>query len=353
MREYLALLKSIVIKKQWIYAQFGITHRCNLRCRMCNIWKLADKTEELSITQINILADILKSLGIVIISLGGGEPFLREDLRDIMKIFLKRGFRVRLLTNGTLVKEDVLKDFVKLGLRDISISLDTLSSKKQSYICQQEGTWDRIIDSMILISKLFPKRGSLLLVNTTVSRLNIEELPSLARFASKLGYYISYIPLEPIAVRHPCPYTEDYYPEFKIGPDEYRVVDMVYDELIMMKRKNYNIFNSTRFLEDSRHFLKTSQMNWECHAGRLYFSIDPKGDLSVCHRFHSKQKKSYDDLGFKLDLLEDIKKEQQELVEECPGCMRPCWAEITNLVRDKRSLWEMFKIDLSTYRRRR
>jgi MoaA/NifB/PqqE/SkfB family radical SAM enzyme len=348
---YLKLLSTIITKKGLMYVHFGLTHRCNLQCRMCNIWRSADKAQELSFAQIKTLADSLKSLGVNVISLGGGEPFLREDLKEIIKLFLKKGFLVRLLTNGTLFREKDLGELIQLGLNNISVSLDTLSPEKQSYICNQEGIWDKIIDSMVLISNLFPRRGSFLLVNTTVSRLNIEELPRLAQFASKLGYYISFIPLESFAERDSRSSSDTDFSEFQITLQDNELVDKIYGQLIEMKAKKNNIFNSTRFLEDSRDFLKTSQMNWQCDAGRLYFSLDPKGDFSICHRFHSDR-----GLDYNLEVLlksQMFRSKQHKLTKDCPGCMRPCWAEITHLVRDKRSFWEMAKIEISTLKKRK
>ena len=350
---YLNLLSALITKRKLIYVHFGITHRCNFQCRMCNIWRLPDGNQELSLEQIKNLAEILKSIGTVVISLGGGEPFLRKDLKEIIKIFIQKGFIVRLLTNGTLIKEEDIRILVKLGLRNISVSLDTLSAKKQSLICNQNGVWNRIIDNLILISKFFLKKRSLLLVNTTVSRLNIEELPLLTRFAGKLGYYISFIPLEPVTARHAGVCSGDYPSEFKITSQDHKIVDRIYDQLIDMKTKmKNNIFNSSRFLENSRQFLKTSQVNWRCDAGKLYFSINPQGDSSICHRFHTESKHSNFNLRAFLK-SQDSHFKHERLVRDCPGCMRPCWAEITHMVRDKKSFWEMARIEISTWNRRR
>ncbi len=347
---YLRLLSAIINKRKMVYVHFGITHRCNLKCRVCSIWKLADKGEELNLGEIAAIADILKSLGVVIISLGGGEPFLRDDLREVVEIFVRRGFLVRLLTNGTLIKEELLKDLIKAGLRHISVSLDTLSPDKQSFICKQEGIWDRIVNSMELISGLFPKRRSLLLVNTTVSRLNLEELPLLADFVGRLGYYISFIPLEPLEVGHCGFRPEEYSPEFKINSQDHSLVDRVYGQLIDMKMKEKNIFNSRDFLEKSRQFLKGLQKNWACDAGRLYLSLDPQGYFSICHHYPA-EKRLDKNISLYLE-SEDFQLKRKKFKDACPGCMRPCWAEITNLLNDKKSLLDMIRLEISTWKAR-
>ena len=51
---------------------------------MCNIKKSGDETQELAVSQIDRLFDILRSLGVVYVSIGGGEPLLRKDLAEVL-----------------------------------------------------------------------------------------------------------------------------------------------------------------------------------------------------------------------------------------------------------------------------
>ena len=62
-------------------------------------------------------------------------------------------------------------------------------------------------------------------------------------------------------------------------------VDRTYDTLIRMKKEGWPILSSTPYLESSRTYLKTGRFPAEgCDAGRLYFSISPNGQFSICHR---------------------------------------------------------------------
>lgn len=332
------LLKAFILKNRPVYVHYGITHRCNLRCRMCNIYQDANEGEELSIEQIEKVTDILRRLGIVYLSIGGGEPFLRKDLPAVIRLLIKKGFMVRLLTNGTFADERLIKDLVSTGLREISISLDTLELKKQVYICNCEGAWEKTIRSIELFSGLLPKNGRLLLINTVVSPFNIEELPQLSRFAKEKGYYISFVPIE---AEGPC--------EFSFTEDRHKWIDKSYDYLIRMKRNGQgSIFNSSVFLEKSRRYLKTRQHNWQCDAGKLYFSISPKGELSICHRFKPEISLIEADSNSLLG-SEEFKNRRETLIKGCSGCMRPCWAEVSFLLKDKRSLLEMARIRFSSW----
>ena len=75
----------------------------------------------MNIDQINNVAHNLKKIGVNIVLLIGGEPFVRKDIHLIVKAFTSRGIHVRLQTNG-LATEEQLENCLKAGSSDISIS---------------------------------------------------------------------------------------------------------------------------------------------------------------------------------------------------------------------------------------
>jgi len=334
-KSLLRIVNSFVFRKWPIYVHYGITHRCNLLCRMCKIYQDANEEEELSLYQVERTFDFLKRLGVLYVSIGGGEPFLRKDLIPVIELIVRKGLVVRLLTNGTLVDEKSVKELSLIGLREVSVSLDTLDCFKQAYICNSEGVWEKTVHSIDLFSRFFPKNTRFLLINTVVSPLNIKELPELSKFAKKKGYFISFIPIE-----------SDEMPQFMFTQTEHKWIDESYDYLIKIKKSGKsNIFNSSLFLEKSRQFLKFKKCNWQCDAGKLYFSINPRGEFSICHRY----KPSYrflEKTSQNIIRSEGFRSYRESLVSKCSGCMRPCWAEVSFLFRNRRSLWEMIKLKL-------
>ena len=58
-----------------------VTYRCNARCNMCNRYKVPSKAEEeISIETIRKLPEMYFT------NITGGEPFIREDLKDIVRV---------------------------------------------------------------------------------------------------------------------------------------------------------------------------------------------------------------------------------------------------------------------------
>ena len=91
-----------------------VTYRCNARCTMCNRYKAPSKPEEeLSIETIRKLPPMN------FVNVTGGEPFIRQDLEDIIRELYKKTDRVVISTNGFFTDRiiDLCTKFPNLGIR--------------------------------------------------------------------------------------------------------------------------------------------------------------------------------------------------------------------------------------------
>ena len=72
-----------------------VTYRCNARCNMCNRYKAPSKQEE------EISIDTIKKLPMMYFTnITGGEPFIRTDLKEIVRELYKKSERIVISTNG-------------------------------------------------------------------------------------------------------------------------------------------------------------------------------------------------------------------------------------------------------------
>ena len=78
----LSLARATLFKDTPIYVQFYVTARCNLTCQQCNIIYANSDLRECSIDEVKHIADNLSEMGVAIVLLTGGEPFIRRDLPD-------------------------------------------------------------------------------------------------------------------------------------------------------------------------------------------------------------------------------------------------------------------------------
>jgi MoaA/NifB/PqqE/SkfB family radical SAM enzyme len=178
---------------------FFVTYRCNARCRTCFYWQeLNNKAKkELSLEEIERLAQTMPPFPHLLLS--GGEPFLRADLLDLIRIFARRGSLATLdiPTNGTLadrtlaVARAALEQFPALRLT-IGVSLDGLEATHDS-IRGVPGSFKKavaLLDALeTLRDEIQRKRSSppQLQVHTlsVMTAENAEELSSLADSLSK------------------------------------------------------------------------------------------------------------------------------------------------------------------------
>lgn len=335
LRERMRLLRGVIKKDVPLYVQFAVSKRCDLRCRMCHAVESRRDERELTLPEIERLADILADLNTGVLVLTGGEPLLRKDLPAIVEAFTSRGVNVRLQTNATLATDRRVEALVSAGLREVTISLDTLDPEKQDAINNSPGSWMRIIRGLSVFTRHLPERGSMSGINVVVSRLNIEELPRLVDFISRLGFYASLIPVhlaEPAAKRKDFIVRADS-PEFAFTEKDIPIIDSVYAKIIKMKKKGYRIYNSYRFLRESPDFLKYKRVRWRCDSPRLYFSISPEGRFLPCVDIKTDKSMLTDDFPRRYRSREFLR-EMEDIVKRCPGCMYACWPEITYLCRD-------------------
>lgn len=327
------MLKSVLTKRVPIYVQFAVSNKCNLRCSMCKALDSRKHERELNLPEIEKIADILKQLNAAILILTGGEPLMRADLADIIKLFTSRGIEVRLQTNGILVNEEKVKGLISAGLREVTISLDSLEPQKYDEITGVEGSWQRIIKGIALFSQYLPKKGNISGINTVVSKRNIEEVSKIIEFVSKIGFYSSLIPVhlsdnqdEEFIVRRNSP-------SFKFTPEDSGVIDRVYKTIIGMKRKGFRIYNSYRFLSESIEFLKNNRVSWHCRSPFLYFSISPGGNFLPCVDIPtsvSMLNNNFVELFHSKEFISSIR----ERVRRCSGCMYACYPEISYFCHD-------------------
>lgn len=91
-----------------------VTYRCNARCNMCNRYKAPSRPdEEISLETIKKLPPMYFT------NITGGEPFIREDLRDIVAELRKKSDRIVISTNGFFTDRIITlcKEFPDIGIR--------------------------------------------------------------------------------------------------------------------------------------------------------------------------------------------------------------------------------------------
>lgn len=308
------------------FALYRTTTTCNLRCRMCSVWRRKELPTQLRLEQIQGVADVLKKLKIPYIILTGGESLLRPDMVEIIKIFSQKGFHCRIETNGgPHITRQLLDQAADAGVIDYSTSLDTLDRDKQDWLCQGRGLWQSAVDNLKYAINKFP--GLLPHVNIVVSHHNLSELPELVKFISGLGAYCTLAPVV-LGNKDETPLFKGLDRSFFFDEEDKKLAARVYADLLSLKAQGYKILNSTRFLKDSEKYIYTGNMQWQCDAGRLYLEIFPDGEVGGCNEI-GVGKNILDGKFEEHFRTRQYTKRIEELRSQCPGCMYPIFREVS------------------------
>jgi radical SAM protein with 4Fe4S-binding SPASM domain len=159
-----------------------ITNECQLRCRHCSQESRDSLGDELTLDEIKKLLDDLVAIGTFEINIGGGEPFLREDLVAVIAHARKLGINVSLSTSGLFVSRVVAKKIAEMGLKKIRISFDGATEKSYDYF-RGKGTYRRAIRGIKTLRELFDIP---ITIHTVLMKPNLGEILTIVRAVQKL-----------------------------------------------------------------------------------------------------------------------------------------------------------------------
>ena len=122
--------------------RISVTDRCNFRCTYCmpadNV-EFMDRDKLLTFEELTRVATIVSKLGINRLRLTGGEPLMRKDLHQLIRMLAKvEGIDdIAMTTNAFFLKEHAqrLKD---AGLKRLNVSLDALDPEKFKHVNRRD-----------------------------------------------------------------------------------------------------------------------------------------------------------------------------------------------------------------------
>ena len=180
--------------------RISVTDRCNFRCRYCMPpeglpW--LPKDELLSFEEIERVAGVLIGLGIRSVKLTGGEPLVRRDLHELVRMLRKLDSEldISLTTNGFLLAGEAER-LAGAGLDRVTVSCDSLIKHRFAEMTLRDAL-DEVLHGLEVAAEhgLTPIK-----INTVVIRgVNDDEPAAFAELARRTGYdvrFIEYMPLD-------------------------------------------------------------------------------------------------------------------------------------------------------------
>ncbi|NGX63087.1 MAG: Antilisterial bacteriocin subtilosin biosynthesis protein AlbA [Candidatus Anoxychlamydiales bacterium] len=128
------------------HVSMELTERCNNNCIHCyiNLPTNNEKAQkkEITLEEIKEIADEAVKVGCLSWHLTGGEPLLCEDFSDIYLYLKRKGIRVILSTNATLINSEIISLFKKYPLENLEVTIYGLSQKTYEAITRNPGSFD-------------------------------------------------------------------------------------------------------------------------------------------------------------------------------------------------------------------
>jgi MoaA/NifB/PqqE/SkfB family radical SAM enzyme len=255
-----------LVRGRPILAIFEACLRCNSNCGYCNL-PLNKGHYELSREEIReVFARLFQDNGIRYLFVQGGEPLLRKNLIEILEDLAEIGYRLGLVTNGTLLTPSIIKRLARLPVT-ISVSLDSLNRERYQSI-RGADQLPQVLKGIACL-RAFPHSKYLTCI---VSERNRQDVLEVVRFARDHGF---------------VPVVGAYH----WGIERYGKVDLT---LQYERAAAVNVFQQVlaselvprgyfrRYIWDNIQWLEGKSLD-PCDAGRYSVSIDASGNVAPCY----------------------------------------------------------------------
>ncbi|HIH58708.1 MAG TPA: radical SAM protein, partial [Nanoarchaeota archaeon] len=267
-----------------------VTDNCNLRCKHCFYWKEVDNPRNAhSIEEIEKLTKSLKER-LDLLTLTGGEPFVRKDLVDIVRLFVQNNKvkRIHIATNGLLPDLTVRKTNEMLALLGshtrltMQFSIDGFEDAHDK-VRGMKGAFQKTCETVKKLMEIHDKRLAVS-VATVVHRDNFHEMKNFKDFINhELGVPMKINVLrKPTSVRGVAP---EFMEAFDIREDDgyeppseeqLRELALLLDDGTIASRIE------KKKIEHSITILYHKKKAVNCLAGIRDATIFSNGDVSIC-----------------------------------------------------------------------
>lgn len=303
----LSMLKSRLLTHRPFFLAHAVTFGCNSRCLTCSYWKLTPRMkEDLPTAEVFAMIDQAYDAGMRGYYLFGGEPLVRKDVGELVDHANRRGFVTVMNTNGSLLSTRAPS---LRGLDFAFVSIDHFTPYND-VIRGRPGTFAEVVRGIERLRQVTEAKVTLV---TTISRLNLEAIEPMARFAQDLGVCISFNSVEPTLDFGLT--NSDASPNFEYGLTPQQLHGF-YETLLQLKRDGYPLMETEYVL---REFVEGR--GWKCEFPKMFVYVSPDQKIYSCdYRYgYDLRHGSFEQYFASAAFREHVRK-----AEHCNRCVRTC-----------------------------
>jgi Fe-coproporphyrin III synthase len=243
----------------------GVTYRCNAKCVMCDTWRYPSMPDQ------EIKSEVLLKLPeMQFTNITGGEPFVRNDLEEIVHIVRKKTKRIVISTNGFFTDRiiELAKKNKDIGIR---ISIEGLPKANDELRGIKDG-FDKGLRTLLELKYLGLKDIGF---GITVSDRNAKDLLELYKLADAMHLEFA------TAVVH----NSYYFHKFDNKIKEKDMVAAEFQNLVneLLKSKRIKNWYRAYFNHGVINYIYGRKRLLPCEVGSDVFYIDPFGEIRPCN----------------------------------------------------------------------
>ena len=248
-----------------------VTYRCNAKCTMCNRYKVPSKPEEeISIETIRKLPEMYFT------NITGGEPFIREDLKEIVQELYKKSDRIVISTNGFFTDRivELCKEFPQIGIR---ISIEGLEQTNNEIRGLEDGYRRGYTTLKTLVDMGMKDVG----FGMTVQDRNAADLVALYDISDELGMEFATASL----------HNSFYFVESNNIIHDRMMVAQSFEDLVnrLLESKSPKKWFRAYFNHGLINYIFSQKRLLPCDMSFDTFFIDPYGDVMPCNGTKEKE----------------------------------------------------------------
>jgi radical SAM protein with 4Fe4S-binding SPASM domain len=269
-----------------IHFAMYVTDRCNQHCLHCAASSPLHRPELSSRQWFSIIDNLESSLqkegrhGVYIWF--GGEPTLRDDIRDLIHYCGQKGYFQAIITNGVLFDDSFAQFCAQNHMSHVFVSFDSADPDKNDRVRGAAGSLAAAKQAVTSARK----HGLFVCASTTVTRHNIDELEDIKSLAQEWGampYFRAVVKQKKAAAN---------WQEIGLRQEDYRrLYDFKYQEAVEAIRNGkagtlpiYSIYEMVPFMEEPQNDAEMTALEWGvgCQACRTMAGVDVNGDIFPC-----------------------------------------------------------------------
>ena len=300
------------LQKKLIHTNLQLLYDCNFRCRICDFWKDDfDGRPRLSPEQVEIIAEKLNRVGPQIVSIGGGEPLMHEEIVEIVRALSTHHFPV-MICNGWFVTPELARALFSAGMYEISVSVDYASSKRHDRQRGQRGAFERAIEALRILHENRTEPHQRVQMISVIMDDNIDEVEPLIELCAEMG----------------ITYMVTLYSDSRGRLDRRAPGQDVSSELLRLKRKHPHFVQLRGYVARFTDAVRAGGIG-PCLAGKLLCNIDSQGNVSLCidRLDQSAGNILHDDMELILERLDEVHRRNR-----CRSCWTSCRGAIETLM---------------------